>query len=521
MSFFSLNAKEFVFWYGIATIITVIFKNILGLFLNYLSARFTYEIFSFNSIRIYQRQIFLNKQIDKDDSSQILHDITFVSQTFSHSVLLPAFHFLNEITIVLVILILMLAYSAVWFIVLFLFLGLNLIIVYYTLKKKIKVTQDEINKCYPEFTKSIYDGLKGIIDIKMNNSYLFFLDRFRNVVKLFSKFQVKNYVLVQISSRYIETIVLSTVVVICLIMNILNSSTGELVTVFSILSIVAFRLLPSINRIMIAILAINGGYFSLIRLKELQVDDIKESIEANGIIIKEIPFDSMIKFDEVYFRYDSMRDILSKFNLSILKGQSIGIIGSSGVGKSTFLSLLLGFKPPSSGKILIDDVDLTHQSSISNGWRNKIGFVQQNVFLRSATIAENIAFGIPFEQIDNEKLWKSIKKAGLDMFVSSLIEKELTQVGEDGGQLSGGQRQRIGIARALYQEPEILILDEATSALDFKTEILILETIKELKETGITILIVTHRYSMLKFCDIAYEMEKDKPLKVIDIENYS
>ena len=510
---FGINSLDFIGWFGLFTILVVMIKNLLGLFLNFLSAKFSYDIFQYNSTRIYQSQIFLNNEIHSSDSSNLIHDISSISQTFSHSVLLPSLLLFNELMVVMVVFTLLLIYSASWFLLVFVVLGLNLAIVYSILKKKIKHVQEETNKCYPDFTKTIYDGIWGITDIRMTNSYSFFLNRYKDVVDLFSRLQIKNFVLVQFSSRYIETIVLSTIVIICLIMSRIGLTSVEMVTIFSILSIVAFRLLPSVNRIMIAVLSVNGGYFSLVRLKELGIEKIKSTPEENGLVHEEVLFQGEIKFSDISFRYSNNELILSKLNLSIHKGQCVGIVGTSGVGKSTFLKLLLGLITPLNGKITVDDFEISNNHATLNGWRSQIGFVKQDVFLRATTIAENIGFGLKIDNIEKEKLRNVIKLAGLESFIFSLPDKDLTQVGEDGAQLSGGQRQRIGIARALYQNPSILVLDEATSSLDVETETQIIETIGELKTTGITIVIVTHRDAMLKHCDISYEMRYGELLR--------
>jgi len=187
-------------------------------------------------------------------------------------------------------------------------------------------------------------------------------------------------------------------------------------------------------------------------------------------------------------------------------GSCVGLIGESGAGKSTLLDLLLGLNKPSSGEILIDGKRLDENL---RSWQKGIGYVPQDVFLTDDTLKRNIAFGLEEEDIDNEKIASAIKLAKLDTFVEGLPEKENTTVGERGVRISGGQKQRIGIARALYENPSVLVLDEATSSLDSSTEIEVMSSIRELIGTK-TIIIVAHRISTMADSDFLYKIEKGK-----------
>jgi ABC-type multidrug transport system fused ATPase/permease subunit len=200
----------------------------------------------------------------------------------------------------------------------------------------------------------------------------------------------------------------------------------------------------------------------------------------------------------IFFRYDlSQEDSLKNLNFEIKKGESIGIKGESGAGKSTLIDIILGLLDPSEGSIFINGI-VKNDSNIN--WGENVGYVPQNVFLLDDTIEKNIALGIPNDKIDRNKILSSIKSAQLDNYINSLPLGVKSVVGERGVRLSGGQRQRIGIARALYNDPDIIILDEATSALDSETEASFMEVIYALKREK-TILIVAHRLSTLSNCD--------------------
>ena len=217
--------------------------------------------------------------------------------------------------------------------------------------------------------------------------------------------------------------------------------------------------------------------------------------------INSIVFQDNISLNNVSFRYEkSDVDILKDVNLKIYKNESVGFIGESGAGKSTLLDVLLGLHRPQEGKVLMDNYDI---EDIPFDWAENVGYVPQTVFLLDNTIRRNIAFGIPDEDIDDNKIWECLEKAQLDIFVRELPNGLDTTVGDRGVRFSGGQRQRVAIARALYHDPQILVLDEATSALDNETEQEVMRAIDGFKGE-LTIIIVAHRLSTIENCNKVY-----------------
>ena len=194
-----------------------------------------------------------------------------------------------------------------------------------------------------------------------------------------------------------------------------------------------------------------------------EIEDAGKSKQSNKEDQK-IIFDKKITLDNILFKYPKSKNVIDGVSLSIKKNTSVGFAGSTGSGKTTLIDIILGLLNPMDGKFMIDDIVIDNNNLLS--WQNKISFVPQMIFLIDESIRSNIAFGIEPNDIDQDKVVKAAKLANLDSFVSDLPEKYNTLVGENGVKLSGGQRQRIGIARALYNEPEVLVLDEATSALD-------------------------------------------------------
>jgi ABC-type multidrug transport system fused ATPase/permease subunit len=262
-------------------------------------------------------------------------------------------------------------------------------------------------------------------------------------------------------------------------------------------------MIPSINKILGSTQNLKYYASAIDGLIE-EFKNASKSVQENLIISQSINLKNKITVKDLFFKYNKGQYwVLKSINLEINKGTTIGFIGPSGSGKSSFIDLFVGLLTPDSGKIMVDNIDI-HKNPTS--WQKELGYVPQKIFLSDSTIIENIAFGIPQKNISIEKVNKALFSAQLHDFVKSLPSGLYTKVGEAGVQLSGGQRQRIGIARALYENPEILVLDEATSSLDTKTEMELMKSIDLLKGKK-TILIIAHRLNSLKGCDDIYEIK--------------
>jgi len=292
-----------------------------------------------------------------------------------------------------------------------------------------------------------------------------------------------------------------------------GTNSAYFVTTLSVFAVAAFRLLPSINRL--------TSYLSVYMYSQGSVDavytalkevELLEKIKKDTQSTEEIKFEHTINVNKVSFRYaDAEEDVLSNVSFEINKRQSVALIGPSGAGKTTLADLILGVMEPTSGTICVDDKDINKNLY---GWHQNIGYIPQSIYLMDASIQENIAFGIDESNIDEVKLEKAVREAQLWDFIDELPEGLNTIVGESGVRLSGGQRQRIGIARALYNDPEVLVLDEATSALDNETETAVMEAIDSLSGTK-TLIIIAHRLSTIRNCDVVYEV-KDGKVSVVD-----
>ena len=223
---------------------------------------------------------------------------------------------------------------------------------------------------------------------------------------------------------------------------------------------------------------------------------------------RSIEFEHYLSFRDLTFSYSAESPIILKdINFDIPYKSTIGIIGSTGCGKSTLLDIMMGLLEPTHGSILVDGVNLNDENVMA--WRDKVSHVPQSIFLSDATIAENIAFGVPFSDINFERVEKVAIQAQLAETINSWPEGYRSKVGERGVKISGGQRQRVGIARALYKSPDLIIFDEATSALDSETEASVMEAVAELS-SSLTIVMVAHRLTTLKDCDLIFEIKNGR-----------
>ena len=281
-----------------------------------------------------------------------------------------------------------------------------------------------------------------------------------------------------------------------------GTPSGSILSAVGILTAAAFRLLPSVYRISSAL---QNLAFLNPSISQLQVELNNGSIGNNTNTGASINLNVSIELSDVNFSYPtSTGNTLSEINISIPVNTTVGIVGTTGAGKSTLVELILGLIQPSNGLITVNGKSINENLT---DWQSRIGYVPQHIYLMDDTIERNIAFGIKDENISKTKIDAAIKAAQLSDFISNLPEGLKTNVGERGVRLSGGQRQRIGIARAIYNEPELLIFDEATSALDTKTENEIVKNIDSLKN-GRTIIIITHRIASVKNSDYIYCLEK-------------
>ena len=346
----------------------------------------------------------------------------------------------------------------------------------------------------------LQQGLNGAKEIKMLGRERKFLDDHEFHLRM-SLDVDRRYVMLQSLPRlFFEAIAVVGLALLVIIMVGSGDEIKDILPTLGLFAATAFRVMPSIGRVIASVQTI--GYNKA--FMKTVYSDLLLPREASSSENSNLRFNKEIKVCDVSFTYSRAHRLsLNKVDIKIGKGEAVGIIGASGAGKSTLVDVLLGLLSPEDGEILVDGQNI---NTNLQSWQQMIGYVPQTIYLIDDTVSRNIAFGLPDDMIDHDAVARSIKAAQLDDFVSSLPDGLNTIVGERGVRLSGGQRQRIGIARALYNDPEILVLDEATSSLDTETEQGVMDAVKQLLGAK-TIVIIAHRTTTVSYCTKVYKMD--------------
>ena len=443
------------------------------------------------------------------NSSVLIRNLTTEINSFCQYVLMPILNLTSEVLVVLALLILLLFVEPIPTLCLGLCLiGIASIFYRFTNSKvarwgKARQVADE------EKIKCLQQGFGGIKQIMLGQNLDYFLRIFQRPNIVSGLMTKKEYIFQYLPKQFIEILAISGLVGVCLFMVFQERSGLEVMAMLSLLATAGFRLIPSFSRILRNLQSIRFGWASVdVLTDEFGEVENRDKISSKIEEIEPASFTDNFSLKNIAFSYGlNNEELLSDLNFEAKRGECIGIVGESGVGKSTLTNLLLGLVSPSSGIMEVDGCRIKAENIRS--WQQMIGYVPQEIYLLDDTIEHNIAFGINEEVIDHSQVREVVEKAGIPKFISSLDEGLNTKIGERGVRLSGGQRQRIGIARALYQNPQVLILDESTSALDEKTEEGILEELRLMKGK-VTMIIVAHRQSTLQFCDRIYKMESGR-----------
>ena len=364
---------------------------------------------------------------------------------------------------------------------------------------------------YSGLFKWISQTVQGIKEVKVTGKEQYFVDEYRKCgsgyVSAVQRYSLYN----NIPKLLIETVCIAVMMGYMIVLTLLGTATENMLEVLSTLAAAAFVLLPAGNRINNPINSI--AYFEPFFMGVS--DNLQDEISDNKVDIsfatdeEKLPLRRAIELKDIVYAYPNTdKLIFDHASLTIPIGTSVGIVGTSGAGKSTIVDILLGLLEVQEGSICADGAEV---KSRYRNWLKNIGYIPQMIFMLDDTIRRNVAFGVHDENIDEERVWEVLREAQLDEFVRELPEGLDTGIGERGIRLSGGQRQRIGIARALYYDPEVLILDEATSALDNDTEAAIMDSINRLHGRK-TLVIIAHRLQTIEKCDLVYRVENGQAI---------
>lgn len=485
-----------------ATVVAIILvKNLIVIALYRFERDFIYSLYSHLSTQLYGRYFGRGLGFIKQQNSALLtRNVNVVSLLFVAGVLKPIATIIGEVMLLALLFIALLFYSpmaALLAIVVFIPI---MALFYFAVRRKLNDIGVKENEAQRIKSRIVAESFRGYADIEVGGAFEQMMGRFNKAMEEVVTLRKRSATMGMLPQMFTEVglaVALSTLLIISI-----YSSTENMTLLFGIFAVAAVRLIPSMRNILAS--------WSSIRLNAYSIDTMAEATnepaEVTASSNKRLSLRERVVVDNLSFSFeDSTTPTIEGLSMEIRKGERVGIRGASGVGKTTLFNLLLGLYRPTSGRILIDSVELDDNNR--REWQNAIGYVSQHVFIADMTLAENIALGS--DNIDMERLNRAIDLADIREYIDSLPAGVESRIGEQGCRLSGGQRQRIGIARALYKGCDILLFDEATSSLDNHTEENINNAIRRLSSSNreLTIVVIAHRESSLEYCDRIITME--------------
>ncbi|MCR4641031.1 MAG: ABC transporter ATP-binding protein/permease [Lachnospiraceae bacterium] len=490
---------------GILVILIYVVKNLYLMFSSYVQTAYATSVQRDLSIRMtdtYLRSSYLF-HLENNSSSlirSINQDVVGVFGMFYY-----VFRLLAELFTIIALCIFIVMLDPILAISLMLILGSCMLILFLGMKRTIKRLGKKQQQCESRMLQYLTQAFNGIKEIMVKNRQEQFVGVFKEAATENAKATKINTFFNSINTYIYEIVCIGGLLAIVIVRFHMIDDVANYMTRLSAVAIAAFRLFPAMGRVNTNL---NGMVYNRSRLNYLYetlqtIENSKEYLMKREEEQGSLSFNDCIGIRNLGFRYPRGReDVLENVNLTVKKGESVALIGASGAGKTTLADVILGLLRPQKGQILADGEDVYWHPA---AWASLIGYVPQNVYLTDDTIRGNVAFGVQEGDVDEERVWKALEEAQLADFVRSQEEGLDTMVGERGVRISGGQRQRIAIARALYDNPQILVLDEATSALDNETETAVMEAIDSLHGNK-TMIIVAHRLSTIRNCDAIYEI---------------
>lgn len=503
--------NQFLIYFGASLLLFYIFKNFFLTGQLYIQNHFV-----FNHMRRKAKELFdlymrapYSIHLQRNSATSI-RTITHDVQMMFQWVVLQAFILLGDSLVICIIFIMLLFIEPLITLLIVLILGSSSTIFMLAVKKKVSRLGKDEQEQFGQMIKWVNQGIGGVKEAKILGNESYFSETFDRHCSRYASSRRVLQTVNEIPRFFLETMAVGSLLIIALFFMFQESDIRSIIPVLALFAAASFRLVPAISRVVRTSTWIRHHKPSLdIVLSDLM--EYRRDIKISNLEpIKPFPEDTGIKFldeiklQDVWFRYDgNEKNVLESISLSIRKGSSVAFVGPSGAGKTTVIDLILGLIKPTSGTVTADGVDIQKSPGT---WQRYFGYIPQSIFLSDDTIRRNIAFGLFDDEIDETSVEKAVELAQLSSFIKTLPQGLDTIIGERGARLSGGQRQRIGVARALYNDPDILILDEATSSLDHETEQTITTSIENLTGKK-TLIMIAHRLTTVERCDILFYLQ--------------
>ena len=495
----------------ISLMIIYVIKNLFILFMTYKQNDFISQ----NRNRMISRVLgeFLNRPYEQYLGADIPTVFRITDNDIPHmfSLVLSALQLASEVVVSCLIFIMMLIMDAKMTLFVVVLFGIMTLFIVKVFKPKLNRIGVKNQSIQSRIAKWRLQAIYGLKDVKVLNREEFFVRNYYESGKIGADVATTYAVMNNIPRLMIETVFIVGVLGFIAIYINGGGDMGAIANTLVAFGVAAIRVLPSVNRI--------NTYITQISYTQPSLDFVYQNLQEGmktDVMLKErkansqrekLKLENQIELKHITFQYpDGDKNIFTDAHMIVPKGKSVGIIGTSGAGKSTIVDILLGLLHAQEGEITCDGVDIFKNYE---SWLAQIGYIPQAIYLVDESIRENIAFGIDEKDIDEKRIWEVLEEAQLKEFVEGLPNGLDTTIGDRGVRLSGGQRQRIGIARALYHDPEILVFDEATSALDNDTEAAVMEAVNSFHGKK-TMIIIAHRLNTIEKCDIIYRVDNEK-----------
>ena len=467
------------------------------------------------SINIYRHTLFQDYAIHvARNSSEVINGIITKTTTVTKGVIAPVLNLISTTVTIIGIILVLVAINIFVTLTAFIGFGSLYLLVMFLTRRNLSGNSKRIADKSDLMLKSLQEGLEGIREVLLNSNQQFYVNLYKNSDLQMRKATWRNELIFSGPRFLMEAIGIGIVAIIAYLATLQLGGINQFLPVLGAFVLGPQKLLPAIQKAYASYSRIKGSAYSLDDVLELLDQPIPDDAGLPSSL--PITFKHSIELKNLSFRYsDESPWILKDLNLIIPKGSVIGVIGSTGCGKSTLLDIIMSLLSPTSGDLLIDNmvIDNTNKKS----WQTHISSVPQDIYLSDGTIEENIAFGLPREEINKSRVKIAAQQAQIGQLVESWDDGYETIVGERGARLSGGQRQRIGVARALYRQSDVLILDEATSALDDDTELAVMDAINNF-DHNITIIIIAHRLTTLKNCDMILSLGSNHQTEIMQYD---